>query len=219
MGAVASPVRKAAVVLALIMAPIGIHVAMATQRGLALAGMLVVAEAGVIAWIALSFVPSRSLRLLGCAAVLALTTAIWLLAPDGIVASTAIPHALAYLSLLTVFGASLAPGRKPIITVLAEASRGPLPPILLRYTRRVTWAWCLFCAGQLVVSWLLLEFAPVTLWSAFVNLCNLPLLAAMFCGEFAWRKWRYGSGPRERLTDGFRLAREVRSGSTHDALR
>lgn len=219
MGAIASPVRKGAVVLALIMTPIGIHVAMATQRGLALAGVLVIGESGLIAWIALSFVPVRSLRWIGCAAMLALTTAIWRLCPSGIDVSSAIPHALAYLSLLTVFGASLTPGRKPIITVLAEASRGTLSPAVLRYTRRVTWAWCLFCAGQLAGSLLLLLFAPVTVWSAFVNLCNLPLLAAMFCGEFAWRKWRHGSWPQERLTDGFRLAREVRSGSTHDAVR
>jgi uncharacterized membrane protein len=219
MGAVASPVRKGAVILAVIMAPIGIHVAMATQRGLALAGVMVIGESGLIAWIALSFVPVHSLRWIGCAVVLALTTAIWWLSPGGVDVSSAIPHALAYLSLLTVFGASLAPGRKPIITVLAEASRGTLPPAVLRYTRRVTWAWCLFCAGQLTVSLLLLLFAPVTVWSAFVNLCNLPLLAAMFCGEFVWRKWRHGSWPQERLTDGFRLAREVRTGSTHDAVR
>jgi uncharacterized membrane protein len=218
MRAVASPVRKGAVVLALVMAPLGIHVAMATQRGLAVAGVLVIAESGLIAWIALSFLPVRSLRWIGCAAVLALTTTIWLLAPDGIVASSAIPHAIAYLSLLTVFAASLMPGRKPIITVLAEASRGVLPPAVAVYTRRVTWAWCLFCTGQLGGSLLLLLFAPVTLWSAFVNLCNLPLLAAMFCGEFAWRTWRHGSWPQERLTDGFRLARQVRAGSTHDTL-
>jgi uncharacterized membrane protein len=219
MVAVAAPLRKAAVVLALIMAPIGIHVAMATQRGLALAGVLVIAESGLIAWIALSFVPIRSLRWIGCAAVLMLTTTIWLLAPDGIVASSAIPHAVAYLSLLIVFASSLMPGRKPIITVLAEASRGTLLPAVKIYTRRVTWAWCLFCAGQLGGSLVLALFAPVTVWSAFVNLCNLPLLAAMFCGEFAWRTWRHGSWPQERLTDGFRLARQVRSGSTHDTLR
>jgi uncharacterized membrane protein len=219
MGAVTSPVRKGAVVLALIIASIGIHVAMATQRGLAWAGILVTAEAGLIAWIALSFMPVRSLRWIGCAAVLALTTAIWLLLPDGIVASSAIPHAIAYLSLLVLFGASLAPGRKPIITVLAEASRGALPPAVMLYTRRVTWAWGLFCAGQLSVSLLLLLFAPVTVWSAFVNLCNLPLLAAMFCGEYLWRVWRHGSAPQERLTDGFRLAREVRASSSRDAPR
>jgi uncharacterized membrane protein len=216
MPGVSSRVRKGAAVLALAMMPVGIHVAMATQRGLYWAGLLVVAEAGLIAWIALSFVPVPSLRWIGCAAVLVLTGAIWRLSPDGIVASSAIPHAIAYLSLLTVFGASLMPGRKPIITVFAEKSRGALPPAVLRYTRRVTWAWCLFCAGQLLGSLLLLLFAPVWVWSTFVNLCNLPLLAAMFCAEFAWRTWRYGS-PRERLTDGFRMARQVRATTTHDA--
>lgn len=219
MGAVASPVRKGAVLLAVILVPVGIHVAMATHRGLTLAGVLVIAESGLIAWIALSFLPMRRLRWVGSASVLALTAAIWLLSSNGIVASSAIPHAIAYLSLLTVFGASLAPGRKPIITVLAEASRGPLPPPVMVYTRRVTWAWCLFCTAQLGLSLLLLMFAPVAVWSAFVNLCNLPLLAAMFCGEFVWRKWRHGSWPQERLTDGFRLAREVRASAARDGLR
>jgi uncharacterized membrane protein len=219
MGAFATLVRNAAVVLALILAPVGIHTAMAMQRGLALAGSLVIAESGLIAWLALSFLAVRGLRWIGCAAVMALTAVIWLLSPDGIVASSAIPHAIAYVSLLTLFAASLAPGRKPIITVFAEKSRGVLPPSVALYTRRVTWAWCLFCAGQLLGSLLLLLFAPVAVWSAFVNLCNLPLLVAMFCGEFAWRIWRHGSWPRERLTDGIRMARELRTGTTRDVLR
>jgi hypothetical protein len=58
---------------------------------------------------------------------------------------------------------------------------------------------------------LLLLFAPASVWSMFVNLCNLPLLAAMFCGEFAWRKWRHGSWPGERLSDGLRMAGQTRA--------
>jgi uncharacterized membrane protein len=199
-------------------APLGIHLAMATQRGMYWAGLLVIAEATLIAWIALSLVPIPSLRWVGCAAVLIFTTAVWRLSPDGIVASSAIPHAIAYLSVLAAFGASLMPGRKAIVTIFAERSRGDLPPPLLLYTRRVTWAWCLFCAGQLLGSLLLLLFAPVPVWSMFVNLFNLPLLAAMFCGEFAWRKWRHGSWPRERLTDSFRMAGQITANSTHDAV-
>jgi uncharacterized membrane protein len=203
-----SRVRKGVAILGLVIAPLGIHLAMATQRGLVWAGILVVAESALIAWIALSFVPIPSVRWAGCAVVLCLTAAIWWFAPDGISASSAIPHAIAYISVLTVFATSLLPGRKPIVTVFAEKSRGELPPALLRYTRRVTWAWCLFCAAQLLGSLLLLLFASPRTWSTFVNVCNLPLLIAMFCGEFAWRKWRHGA-PRERLTDGFRMAGQI----------
>jgi hypothetical protein len=39
------------------------------------------------------------------------------------------------------------------------------------------------------------------------------LLIAMFCAEFAWRKWRHGSWPRERLIDGLRMAGQI---TTHD---
>ncbi len=209
--------REALAVLALIVAPIGIHLAMATHRGMLWAGILVVAEAVFVAWLALSFLGGRIARLAGCAAVLLATTAIWRLTPDGIAASTAVPHAIAYLSILTIFGASLLPGRKPIITIFAERSRGELPPAVLRYTRRVTWAWCAFCAAQLLTSLLLLLFAPPRIWSMFVNLCNLPLLIAMFSGEFAWRVWRHGAA-RERLTDGFRMAGELKATTTHDAL-
>jgi uncharacterized membrane protein len=198
-----------------VLAPLGIHLAMATHRGMFWAGALVVAETTVIAWIALSFVSRPSLRWIGCAAACVITIAIWSFARDGIIASSAIPHAIAYLSVLTIFAASLAPGRKPIVTGFAEKSRGELPPAVVVYTRRVTVAWCLFCAAQLLVSLLLLLFAPTHVWSMFVNVCNLPLLVAMFCGEFAWRKWHYGGGPRERLTDGFRMAGQIR---THDGV-
>jgi uncharacterized membrane protein len=213
---VTSRIRGALAILGLVVAPIAIHIAMAMQRGMLWAGVLVVVEAGIVAWIALSFLPGRGARWVGCAGVVVVTAAIWRFTPGGIQASTAIPHAIAYLSVLAIFGTSLLPGRKPIVTIFAERSRGELPPALRVYTRRVTWAWCLFCAGQLLTSLLLLLFAPTQIWSAFVNLCNMPLLIAMFCGEFAWRTWRHGS-PKERLRDGFRMAGQLKATTTHDA--
>ena len=214
MAGAASHIRKAMAVLGIVVAPVGIHLAMATQRGVFWAGVLVIIEAVLIAWVALSFTPVPVLRWAGCAVVSILTAAIWRFSSDGIIAASAIPHAIAYLSVLTVFGVSLTPGRKAIVTVFAEKSRGILPPAVLRYTRRVTWAWCAFCAGQLLGSLLLLLFAPAAIWSIFVNILNLPLLIVMFCAEFAWRRWRHGSWPRERLTDGFRMAGQIK---THDA--
>jgi uncharacterized membrane protein len=216
MSGVTSRIRGGLTILGLIVAPIGIHVAMATQRGMLWAGVLVVAEAVFFAWIALAFLPGRVARWAGCAAVLVATAAIWRFSAHGILASSAMPHAIAYLSILAIFGSSLLPGRKPVITIFAERSRGELPPALRRYTRRVTWAWCLFCAGQLLTSLLLLLFAQAEVWSTFVNLCNLPLLIAMFSCEFAWRTWRHGA-PRERLIDGFRMAGQLKATTTHDA--
>lgn len=208
-----SRVRKGIAILGLVVAPLCIRLAMATQRGMVLAGILVVAEAVLIAWIALSFLPIRRTKWACCAAVLMLTAAVWDHAPSGLYASSAIPHAIAYISVLTVFAVSLTPGRKPIITIFAERSRGELTPPLARYTRRVTWAWCAFCLAQLATSLGLLLFAPIQLWSTFVNVLNVPLLVAMFCGEFAWRKWRHGAWPKERLIDGFRMAGQI---TTHD---
>jgi len=209
--------RKAMVILGLVVAPAAIHIAMATQRGLIWAGVLVIVESVLLAWIALSFAPNKKIRWAGCAAVLVTTAAIWCLTPAGIVASSAIPHAIVYMSVLAIFATSLLPGHKPVIMIFAEKSRGDLTPAVALYTRRVTWAWCLFCTGQLLTSLLLGLFAPAEMWSAFINLFNLPLLIAMFCGEFAWRTWRHGA-PRERLTDGFRMAGQLRSTTTHDTV-
>jgi uncharacterized membrane protein len=215
MAAMSSHVRKGVTIFGLVIAPLGIHLAMATQRGMVWAGVLAVVEAVVIAWLALCLVPIPMLRWTGTAAVLVLAVAILRYSPDGIVASSAIPHTIAYLSVLAVFGTSLLPGHKAIVTIFAEKSRGKLPPALFRYTRRVTWAWCVFCAAQLLVSLSLMLFAPAQMWSMFVNVFNWPLLAAMFCGEFAWRKWRHGSWPQERLTDAFRMAGQI---TTDDAF-
>ena len=164
-----SRLRKGAAILGLVIAPLGVHIAMATQRGMLLAGILIILEAVAIAWIALSFMPTRTLRWIGSAAVLVVTTAVWWFSADGVVASSAIPHAIAYLSVLTVFASSLMPGGKAIVTVFAERSRGVLPAPVLLYTRRVTLAWCLFCVGQLTTSLLLLLFAPADWWSMFIN--------------------------------------------------
>ncbi len=67
------------------------------------------------------------------------------------------------------------------------------------YTRRLTAAWCVFSAAQLLVSALLLAFAPLDTWSLFVNLLNLPLLAAMFVGDYLLRVLRYRRYPQATI--------------------
>ncbi len=96
-------------------------------------------------------------------------------------------HAVAYASLLIWFGMSLRPGREPLVTSFARRVRLSMPEKVVRYTRQVTIAWCVFFAMQLAVSATLLLLAPASLWSAFVSLLNVPLLAAMVLGEFGVR--------------------------------
>lgn len=88
-----------------------------------------------------------------------------------------------------VFGRTLVPGVTPLVSRFARVVHGTLSPLLTRYTRRVTWAWVLFFGLTSLVSVLLFAFAPLALWSAFVNLLSLPLLVAMFVGEYAVRLW------------------------------
>lgn len=115
--------------------------------------------------------------------------------------TSGIPHAAIYVGLLILFGRSLAPNRQALITSVAMTiyKRG-LPPEIAEYTRSVTIAWCVFFVLQLLVSLLLFVFAPVQVWSLFVNILNLPLLGLMFGCEYAYRRWRLPNRPQSSLS-------------------
>ena len=114
----------------------------------------------------------------------------------GLAAVSGIGHATAYLFLLWYFGRTLARGREPIITRFARSVHGTLQPEMELFTRKVTVAWCVFFAVQLIASALLLAFAPLNSWSLFINLLNLPLLALMFLGQMVYRRVRHPDYPR-----------------------
>ena len=108
-------------------------------------------------------------------------------------------HTAAYGELLAWFAASLRPGREPVVTGFARRMRRTMPDKVARYTRNVTWAWCVFFAAELALSAGLLAGAPLALWSSFVNLANLPAVAAMMLGEFAVRFVLFRHEPRMSL--------------------
>ena len=85
------------------------------------------------------------------------------------------------------FGRTLARGSVPLISRLAQIVHGELSPRLVRYTRLATAAWTLFFGLQVLVSVVLFAWAPAAVWSGFVNLLSMPLLAAMFAGEYLVR--------------------------------
>jgi len=117
----------------------------------------------------------------------------------GLAAVSGISHATAYLFLLWYFGRTLERGREPIITRFARSVHGTLQPGMELFTRKLTIAWCVFFAAQLIASALLFAFAPLDAWSLFINLLNLPLLALMFVGQLVYKMFRYPEFPRTSI--------------------
>ena len=112
---------------------------------------------------------------------------------------SALTHWAIYGGLLATFGSTLRPGREALITAMARRLHGAIPDELAVYTRRVTWAWCGFFAVQLTTSVLLFALAPLVVWSFFVNVLDLPLVAAMFAAEYACRLCCLRDPPRHSL--------------------
>ncbi len=95
--------------------------------------------------------------------------------------------------LLATFGASLAAGRTPIVESFARMIDGDLPPEKVRYCRSVTRVWCaFFVLNGLTALWLAL-FGPLNAWALYTGLISYLLMAALFGGEYAVRRSRFGT--------------------------
>lgn len=114
-------------------------------------------------------------------------------------ASGGVCHGAAYGCLLTWFAKSLRSDREPAVTGFARRMRRTMPDKVVRYTRQVTVAWCGFFAAQLAMSAILLIAAPISVWSRFVTLWNLPLVVAMGLAEFGCRWLLFRREPRTGL--------------------
>jgi uncharacterized membrane protein len=93
-----------------------------------------------------------------------------------------------YSIMAFTFGRSLRTGSVPLCTQLADKVHGPLSALELRYTRKVTLAWVIFFLLNLAATFLLFKFAPLRVWSMFVNFCSLPLILLMFVAEYVVRR-------------------------------
>jgi uncharacterized membrane protein len=103
-----------------------------------------------------------------------------------------VPPAALNVAFGAYFVLTLAPGREPRIATFARLERGAeLPPDLARYTRGLTWLWTMFFFGSAVVGVLLAAFAPLPVWSSFVNVASYVAVAALFVGEYLYRKLRF----------------------------
>lgn len=103
------------------------------------------------------------------------------------------------------FGRTLLPNRVPLCSVLADKVHGPLSEPERRYTRRVTAAWSILFFGIAAASLLLFALAPLRVWSIYSNFCVLPVVAAMFVGEYLIRRRMLPQGRRAGLADTLRV--------------
>lgn len=93
-----------------------------------------------------------------------------------------------YSIMAFTFGRSLRQDRVPLCTHIADRVHGPLSALELRYTRKVTLAWAIFFLLNLAATFILFKFAPLRVWSVFVNFCSVPLILLMFAAEYAIRR-------------------------------
>ena len=96
------------------------------------------------------------------------------------------------LIMLMVFGASLVHGM-PIVERLARLREPDLPSEGVRYTRHVTWVWCVFFVlNGTIAAWTALyaSLATWTLYNGFISYCAMGL---MFAGEWLCRRHVRGS--------------------------
>ncbi len=117
----------------------------------------------------------------------------------GLLAVNGLSSASLNLFLLWLFGRTLLPGRMPLISQISRHINGELRAEVADYTRHVTIAWCVFFALQVIISLLLYIFAPVAMWSFFINVLNLPLLILMFVGEKTYRTVRFPNHPKTSI--------------------
>ena len=197
MSRIAGIAGKAILVIGLLGYQLLVHLGVtASALDPARAALLAAPMIAVGAWILVRS-PRRLLWLLILAAAIAMT---WFVG-HGSAALYGVPHAAAYLFLLWLFGRTLRAGREPIITRLARHGRGSLPPAMEVYTRKLTFAWCVFFAAQLAVSALLLHLGWLERWSLFINVLNFPLCALMFVGDYLYRVSRYRDWPQSSIAN------------------
>ena len=101
------------------------------------------------------------------------------------------PPILIDIALASVFGATLRPGRDPLISRFARIEQGALPAELDCYTRLLTWIWTVLFAAMAATALALALFGSLAAWSIFTNLVAYALVAALFVGEYAYRRVRY----------------------------
>ena len=99
-----------------------------------------------------------------------------------------LPPLLINLFLAALFSSTLLPGRRALISRIAEMMHGQeLDPVAERYTRRITLFWALLFVAILLETLLMTFFASAEIWSLFTNFINYALVGLVFLIEYRIR--------------------------------
>lgn len=89
--------------------------------------------------------------------------------------------------LLAAFGLSLKFG-PPMIERIARVTEPDLPPVAVRYTRKVTWVWVAFFALNGTASALLAGWGPLSWWTFYNGILAYSVMGVLFVGEWILRQ-------------------------------
>jgi uncharacterized membrane protein len=184
-------------ILAFVMWPVLVHLSITTEQSSIAAYLLAAVLTGLAATVLrLGFLTIA----VGASAlvVMGVLRPIWLIHASPL---------LIYLILAWLFGGTLHPGGKPMVSRFAELEQGDLSVELACYTRRLTYLWTIFFLFMAFVSIVLAVVAPIEVWSLFNNLVSYLMVATLFLGEFVWRHYRF---PALRHASPLRLIRLIR---------
>ena len=95
-------------------------------------------------------------------------------------------------TLLAGFGMSLRAGRTPLVERFARMTHKDLSVERIRHCRSVTRIWCLFFIGNGLASLWLALFASLSTWALYTGVIAYMLMGALFAGEYAVRRIRFG---------------------------
>lgn len=110
---------------------------------------------------------------------------------DGAQALIAVPFLFNFF-LFLVFGASLLPGRLPVITRISRLHRTRTEPVIERYTRRVTELWALFFVCVLGTAAVAMATGNTGVASWIVNAASPAGALTLFVVEHLYRYLRPG---------------------------
>jgi uncharacterized membrane protein len=95
------------------------------------------------------------------------------------------------LALAAWFASTLRAGHEPMITRFARAERGALEADLAAYTRALTWVWVAFFVVVAAIDAVLAVAGTRAAWLAFSGAGGYLMVAALFLGEWAYRRRRF----------------------------